>query len=126
MKTGKSSSQNQNELSSVCLPYNSKFEWTKDNNNYELIGPDKKENQNFEKCYANVMKVLMNNVNAPVEMRDKKIYAFSYYYDRLEKSKIFDKLNDKPRLSLETIYKRAKSSLFNQLNHQNSIYYINI
>lgn len=79
-----------NELFSVCLPPKHSSTWTQQDVEYNLLGPENNEHHSFEKCSFNVIKTLENKMNAPVELRNKDIYAFSFYFDRLMMAKIFN------------------------------------
>ena len=73
----------------MCIPPNQKTKWIQQGVEYDVIGPDNKELHSYEKCYNNVIKTLENKFNAPAELRFKEIYAFSFYYDRLNTAKAF-------------------------------------
>jgi len=66
------------------LPPNHKSAWTQQGVEYTITGPSHVEQHSFDKCYANVIKLIENRINMPAEMRFKDIYAFSYFYDRLK------------------------------------------
>jgi hypothetical protein len=78
-----------NELMSVCLPANQSFTWVQQGVEYLVRGPTYKQLNSFENCYKTTMKTIQNKINAPVELRDKDIYAFSFYYDRLKSANMF-------------------------------------
>lgn len=82
-------SQSTNELISVCLQENKNFIWIQQGVEYTVKGPINKNQHSFEKCYSNVLKTIENKINAPDELRDKDIYAFSFYFDRLNNAKMF-------------------------------------
>ena len=68
-----------NTLSSVCFKSSHESLWKQQNIEYKIKGVDKRE-QNFDDCYLNVKKQVENRLNAPVELRKKKIFAFSFYF----------------------------------------------
>ena len=76
------------ELTSVCIPYETSFIWTQQNIDYTVKGTNTKVKHSFENCFSNVIKTIENKINAPVELRDKEIYAFSFYFDRLNSAKL--------------------------------------
>jgi hypothetical protein len=51
-------------------------------------GISKNGMQSFDNCYRAVIKTIENKINAPVELREKEIYAFSFYFDRLNSAKL--------------------------------------
>lgn len=82
-------SKQANELMSVCLQPETSFVWIQQGVEYTVKGPTSKQQHSFEKCYANVLKTIQNKINAPVELNNKEIYAFSFYFDRLNNAKLF-------------------------------------
>ena len=82
------------ELFSVCLPTNHRSKWTQQNIDYFVNGPFLKEKHSYENCYDEVIKRFGDNyhnkLNAPSEIQNKDIYAFSFFFDRLSSAKIFN------------------------------------
>jgi hypothetical protein len=76
------------ELTSVCLPVNKSFSWIQQGVEYIVSGPKYKELNSFHSCYKSTIKIIKNKIKAPVELRDKEIYAFSFYYDRLKSANL--------------------------------------
>ena len=54
-----------------------------------MAGPKNKNLHSFTNCLDSVKRTIENKINAPVELRDKEIYAFSFYFDRLNSAKLF-------------------------------------
>jgi hypothetical protein len=77
------------ELLSVCMPSAHRSAWTQQNVEYTVLGPDSKEQHSYDKCLANVLKTIESKFNAPGELKSKDIFAFSYYFDRLNSAKTF-------------------------------------
>ncbi len=67
--------------------------WVQQGIEYKVIGPESKLHHSFEKCSFNVVKTIENKFSAPAELRNKEIYAFSFYFDRLTSAKIFESKN---------------------------------
>ena len=76
------------ELTSVCIAIESNFIWRQQGIDYTVKGFNNQAKHSFENCYKSVTKTIENKINAPVELRDKEIYAFSFYYDRLNSAKL--------------------------------------
>ena len=47
----------------------------------------------FDSCHKNVVKTLQNKFNAPGELKKKQLFAFSFFYDRLNASRAFESIN---------------------------------
>jgi ectonucleoside triphosphate diphosphohydrolase 5/6 len=75
------------------LPPNHKSTWTQQGVEYTITGPSQIEHHSFDKCYANVLKIVENRINTPAEMQFKEIYAFSYFYDRLKSANMVKGIN---------------------------------
>lgn len=80
-----------NQLSSVCLSSEHNFTWTQQGVDYAVKGPSKKELYSFHNCYKVAISMMENKLSTPTEMRDKSLYAFSFYYDRLKSAKLIPK-----------------------------------
>ena len=78
-----------NTLSSICLTSHHEGVWKQQNIDYKIIGVTKRQ-RNYDDCYLSVKKTIENKMNAPVELRRKKIFAFSFYYDRLSTAKLVE------------------------------------
>jgi hypothetical protein len=80
-----------NELSSVCIPYGHSLKWTQQGIEYTVRGSELKSDHSYAKCYESVLGTINAKFNAPFksELSKKKIYAFSYFYDRLNSSRLF-------------------------------------
>lgn len=61
--------------------------WTHQNVEYTILGYT---DSSFEKCYSNVLKTLGNKFTQLSELKEKEIYAFSYFYDRLNSAKVLN------------------------------------
>jgi hypothetical protein len=93
LKAGTSSgNKTSSELLSVCMPATHRSTWTQQNVEYTVLGPDTKEQHSYDKCLANVVKTIQSKFNAPGELKSKDIFAFSYYFDRLNSAKTFSSL----------------------------------
>jgi Golgi nucleoside diphosphatase len=105
----------QGQLSSVCLPVGHRGSWLQQNVEYKVSGPQVKVEKVYEACLSQVLRVLDANIDnkteaklVPKEIEDKDIYAFSFFYDRLNASAMF-RDEDGGQVKLEEIYERAKS-----------------
>ncbi len=78
-----------NQLQSVCVPENTTTSWKQQNTEYTISGHATIK-QNFDGCYNSVLKIIENKLNAPNDLKNKNIYAFSLYYDQLLKSGAID------------------------------------
>jgi hypothetical protein len=78
---------NNQTLSSICLTSQHEGVWNQQNIDYKIIGINKRQ-RNYNDCYLSVKKTIENKMNVPVELRKKKIFAFSFYYDRLSTSNL--------------------------------------
>jgi len=76
---------------SVCMPPNHSSKWIQQNIEYIVLGPSKKEDHSYANCYQDVIKKFESNLNAPKEIQLKDVYAFSFFYDRLNAAKVFNK-----------------------------------
>jgi len=94
-------------LSSVCVPHGTRFKWFQQGIEYTVNGARSKELNTFENCFKIALKTLTNNIKAPVELKDKRIYAFSFYYDRLKSANLLEITNV---LKLSEIQKKAAES----------------
>jgi hypothetical protein len=79
-----------NELRSVCLSEAISTTWKQQNIEYKISGHTN-VTQNFADCYKKVLKIIENKLSLPNDLKNKNVYAFSYYYDRLGHSKIINK-----------------------------------
>ena len=98
----------ENILASVCLTSKHDGIWTQQNINYKIIGINGRQ-RNFDDCYLNVRQTIENKMNAPVELRQKKIFAFSFYYDRLSSAKLVGE--EGGVINVENIRNTAKKGL---------------
>lgn len=96
------------ELTSVCIAIESNFIWRQQGIDYTVKGFNNQAKHSFENCYKSVTKTIENKINAPVELRDKEIYAFSFYYDRLNSAKLL-KDSSGGLLQISDIFDKAKS-----------------
>ncbi len=94
-------------LSSVCVPHGTRFKWLQQGVEYTVNGARSKEMNTFENCYKIAVKTFVNRIEAPVELREKKIYAFSFYYDRLKSARLLEGTNV---LKLGEVQKKALES----------------
>ena len=92
-----------NHLTSVCLPANQTFSWLQQGITYTVSGPNYKNQNSFANCFKSAIKTIENKIVAPVEIRDKEIYAFSFYYDRLKSAQLLK------RKIYENLYNRASN-----------------
>lgn len=96
------------ELTSVCITTESNFIWTQQGIDYTVKGISKNGKQSFDNCYRAVIKTIENKINAPVELREKEIYAFSFYFDRLNSAKLL-KNSSGGLIQISDIFDLAKS-----------------
>lgn len=101
-----------NNLTSICLKSSHNSIWKQQNVDYKINGFKTKE-RNFDDCYSNVKKLLENRLNAPVELRKKQIYAFSFYYDRMLSANLIGE--DGGLVKIEKILEQAKTGIKNCL-----------
>ena len=97
-----------NTLASICLNSKHVSTWTQQNIDYKIKGITKRES-NFDDCYLSVKKTVENKLNAPVELRKKKIFAFSFYFDRLSSANLLSGTGG--TLNVNKILERAKKGL---------------
>jgi hypothetical protein len=76
-------------LQSVCLAENTTATWKQQNTEYTISGHST-DKQNFRGCYKNVLKIIENKLDAPDDLINKNLYAFSFYFDRLSNAKAID------------------------------------
>jgi hypothetical protein len=100
-------------MTSICLPVNFASKWDHQGIEYSILGPKIREEHNFDKCFSTVLKTIENKMNAPVELREKEVYAFSFYFDRLNEAKAFKSINIKVNLNLKN---QSNSLLFSCFN----------
>lgn len=99
-----------NELYSSCIKAKNKMKWSQQGIDFTVSGPDSENANSYDKCYKSVLKTLENNFNPPIDLSKKEIYAFSFYFDRLNKAtRMFSNKNG-DRIKIENIKIRAKSS----------------
>lgn len=81
------------QLSSVCLPTAHSSTWLQQGTDFTVLGPQSEPKNVFRSCYRTVMKTVKGQIQAPSELRDKKLYAFSFYFDRLKSANMVDGKN---------------------------------
>lgn len=91
--------QNPNLLSSACLSSENDFKWVQQGVEYNVKGPANKKLYSFENCYKIAAKTIKGNIKAPNELRDKSLYAFSFYYDRLRSANLLEESGGVVKLS---------------------------
>ncbi len=72
------------------MPPNHSSKWSQQNIEYKVFGPTTKEHHSYANCYEDIIKKFENNLDAPKEIQSKDVYAFSFFYDRLNAAKIFN------------------------------------
>jgi hypothetical protein len=72
------------------MPPNHSSKWNQQNIEYTVRGPTTKEEHSYENCYQDVIKRFDENFKAPKEIQSKDVYAFSFFFDRLNAAKIFN------------------------------------
>lgn len=77
-----------NQLTSVCIPSGQSFTWTQQGVDYSIKGASNKNLNSFNNCYKTALKIIKNKIQAPSELKDKSLYAFSFYYDRLKSANL--------------------------------------
>lgn len=82
-------------LKSVCignglLPAKG-LNWTQQNVEYSVVGVSNLAS--FDQCYAKVRSSLVANITRLPELNSKEIYAFSYFFDRLNSAKALSRKN---------------------------------
>ena len=95
------------------MPPNHRSKWVQQGIEYEVLGPVVKEQHSYDKCSANVLKTIQNKLNAPSELKSKEIFAFSYYFDRLNAVKMFQN-SFGGNIKLETIKVKAREGNYNR------------
>ena len=81
---------NNYKLSSVCLAQGVAFKWIQQGIEYQVSGAMSKELNTFENCYKVANKIMTGKIEAPIEIKDKNIYAFSFYFDRLRSARLVE------------------------------------
>ena len=97
-----------NHLSSVCLPTAHSSTWLQQGTDFTVLGPTEEQRNVFFNCYQTVKKTVKGQIQAPTELRDKTIYAFSFYFDRLKSANIVDE--NGAVITLSDILDKAMSS----------------
>lgn len=77
-------------LSSVCLPTAHSSTWLQQGTDFTVLGPESEQKNAFLSCYKTVQKSVKGQIQAPSELKDKKLYAFSFYFDRLKSAHMVD------------------------------------
>lgn len=78
-----------NPLFSSCIPTGKNFTWSQQGKDYSLSGSIEKNFTSYDKCSKVVLKTIGEKFKAPPDLDSKQIYAFSFYYDRLNSAKMF-------------------------------------
>lgn len=99
-----------NNFFSSCIPNGKNFTWSQQGVDYFLSSSLTKNSTSFKSCSNIVLKTIKNKFEAPSDLSSKDIYAFSFYFDRLNKAKLFgDKHGG--RIRVEKIKIFAESSI---------------
>jgi hypothetical protein len=77
-----------NQLVSECMPPGHKSVWVQQGVEYTVMSLDSEQGHSFEKCYTNVLKTVEKKFLKFSELASKQIYAFSYFYDRLNSAQL--------------------------------------
>ncbi|RMZ93452.1 ectonucleoside triphosphate diphosphohydrolase 5 isoform X1 [Brachionus plicatilis] len=79
----------ENRLFSRCIPNGKNFTWSQQGKDFLLSSSIEKNSTSYENCSKIVSKTIGDNFEAPPGLESKNIYAFSFYYDRLNNAKLF-------------------------------------
>lgn len=105
--------QSKDILKSICFKSDTELKWKQENREYTLKGVKSKE-RNFDDCEHRVKQLIENKLNAPVELRTKNIYAFSFYFDRFKHAKL---INDSGgQVKIQDLLENTKKSNYSAFN----------
>lgn len=108
------------KLRSVCLNSPpSGLKWVHQNIEYSIDQPPTTTSNSssiFDQCYSKVRQTLGNKFLQLPELNSKDVYAFSYFYDRLNSAKL---LKDDYEIKIKDIYNKAQSVCNDPISNEN-------
>lgn len=104
-------------LASACLAPNHESKWKQQGVEYTILGPKEAKQHSFDTCYKSVLQIIENKLNAPAEVRNKQIFAFSFFFDILKKAGIIQNDEGHP-VEINAI--KQKTETFCNPNHKSS------
>ena len=116
--------EKKNQLFSSCIPNGRNFTWSQQGVDYFLSSSFLNNSTSYENCSKIVLKIIENKFEAPPDLNSKDIYAFSFYYDRLNKAKLFgDKHGGRIRIEKIKIFANSSIFLINKKYHLKKVYF---